>query len=421
MVASGKTRGWRRLVLPLSILLLAVVVFAVLLATRPQTQQLEAREKAWPVAATRVELGSWPRTLTLHGRVDSINLTLLSAALSADVRGVHVIEGQSVRRGDLLLELDDRDYRLELSQREAEVAQARAAIEAEQSNHRGNLEMLPKEKRLLALAEAEVRRLAGLIEKKLASQSNLDTARQALARQSIAVSRIEVSVRSHESKMRELEARLAQKQAALEKARLQLARTRIEAPYDGRLTQVHVALGDRVNAGTALLELFEEESLIFRALVPEPYVADLQRQLEAGAAVEVSGRLGGSRLGGELISLSARIPAGSGGVEGLFRVTRGTGQLQLGRVVELQLRLPALPGVMPVPHEALYGGDRVYLLDDQDRLRPVSVERVGAFINEEGERKLLIRSPQLKPGDRLLLTQLPNVLEGLLVKVVDGG
>ena len=410
--------GLKRLLLPLSILLLAGAVFAVLLATRPQTHVLEAKEKAWPVAAARVELGSWPRTLTLFGRVDAINLTALSAALSADVHEVHVIEGQSVRGGDLLLELDDRDYQLELSQRQAEVAQAKAAIDAELSSHQGNLEMLPKEKRLLALAQSEVSRLAGLIEKKLASQSNLDTARQALARQSIAVSRIEVSVRAHESKMRELEARLKQKQAALEKARLQLARTRIEAPYDGRVTKLHVAVGERVNAGTALLELFEEESLIFRVLVPEPYLDELRRQLGSG---EIRGHLGESELRGELISLSARIPAGSGGVEGLFRITRGREQLELGRVVELQLHLPPLAGVMPVPHEALYGADRVYLIDDQDRLRPIPVERVGAIIGEGGEKRLLIRSPQLEPGERLLTTQLPNAVEGLLVKVVEGG
>lgn len=419
-MSTEQRSGLKRFLLPLAILLLAGVVFAILLATRPQTHVLEAKERAWPVATARVELGTWPRTLTLHGRVDALTRTVLSAALSADVREVQVIEGQKVRQGELLLELDDRDYRLEVTQREAEVEQARAAIDAERSSHQGNLEMLPSEKRLLALARAEVNRLEGLIEKKLASQSSLDTARQGLARQSIAVSRIEVSVRAHESKMRELEARLQQKLAALEKARLQLARTRIQAPYDGRVTRVEASLGDRVNQGTVLLELFRESSMILRALVPEPYLPELRRGEGDGGALAVSGRIDGVRFEGQLISRSALIPDGSGGVEALFGITRGGEQLELGRVVELRLQLPPLEEVMPVPHEALYGADRVYLIDEEQRLRPIRVERVGAIVRD-GEELLLIRSPSLEPGSRLLLTQLPNAVEGLLVKVVEGG
>lgn len=407
----------KRLLLPLIILLLAVGILALLVATRPETHAVEVREKAWPVATAEVKLGSWPRTLMLYGKVDALTRTTLNAALSADVQKVSVIEGDQVHGGQLLLVLDDRDYRLDLAQREAEVEQAEAAIQSELSAHRGNLEALPREKRLLSLVQAEVSRLQDLIEKKLTSQSNLDTSRQALARQAIAVSRIEEKVRAHESKMRELEARLAQKRAALEKAQLQLERTRIEAPYAGRVTRVRVSVGQRVNPGNPMLDLFEEDSLVFRALIPERYLQDVQEARRKGVSLRVTGQLEGQVLEGELVSLGASIPDGVGGVEGLFRVIRGQAFLQLGRVTTLHLHLPALDGVVPIPFEALYGSDKVYLVDEENRLRPVTVERVGE-LRREGKDLLLIRSSALRNGQRLLLTQLPNAVEGLLVKVV---
>ncbi len=414
---SRKRSVLKRLLLPLAILLLAVGLFAVLVATRPESHVMEVKEKAWPVAVAEVKLGTWPRSLMLYGKVDALTRTTLNAALSADVHKVSVIEGDPVHEGQLLLELDDRDYRLDLAQREAEVEQAEAAIQSELSAHRGNLEALPREKRLLSLVQSEVSRLQDLIKKKLTSQSNLDTSRQALARQAIAVSRIEEKVRTHESKMRELEARLAQKRAAVEKARLQLERTRIEAPYAGRVTRVQVAVGQRVNPGNPLLDLFEEDSLVFRALIPERYLRDVREAQRDGRSLRVTGTLEGEALEGELASLGAAIPAGGGGVEGLFRVTRGRALLQLGRVTTLYLHLPALDGVMPVPFEALYGSDRVYLVDRENRLRSIVVERVGE-LRKEGKDLLLIRSPELHDGQRLLLTQLPNAVEGLLVKVV---
>ncbi len=56
-------------------------------------------------------------------------------------------------------------------------------------------------------------------------------------------------------------------------------------------------------------------------------------------------------------------------------------------------------------------------MDEENRLRPVTVERVGE-LRREGKDLLLIRSSALRNGQRLLLTQLPNAVEGLLVKVV---
>ena len=60
-----------------------------------------------------------------------------------------MVEGDQVKRGQLLVRLDDRDMRLQLAQREAELQQAEARIASEVSRHAANLDSLPREKRLL--------------------------------------------------------------------------------------------------------------------------------------------------------------------------------------------------------------------------------------------------------------------------------
>ena len=60
--------------------------------------------------------------------------------------GVAVVEGDRVAKGQVLVRLDDRDARLQLLQREAELRQAEARIAAEQLRHEANLETLPRER-----------------------------------------------------------------------------------------------------------------------------------------------------------------------------------------------------------------------------------------------------------------------------------
>ena len=104
------------------------------------------------------------------------------------------------------------------------------------------------------------------------------------------------------------------------------------------------------------------------------------------------------------------------GADGLFRVTEGSTWLQLGRTVEFVLDLPAVQGAVAAPHEALYGTDRVYVLDGQ-RMTSVEVERLGETHPEGGVGRVILRSSDLKPSDRLIVTHLPNAIDGLKVKV----
>jgi multidrug resistance efflux pump len=413
----------RRWWLPFVILGVAMLIAASLIATRPAPAPVEVSERSWRVSAENVVPGTFSPVITLYGRVESLWSSSLTAGVAADVVAVEVIEGEFVDEGDLLVGLDDRDTRLQLAQREAELRQAEARIASELRRHEANVEALPREQRLLGLARSEVARLQDLVTNKVGAQSQLDTARQAAEQQAIALSAREQAVDEHESRLAEVEAARVRAEALRDQALLELERTQIHAPFNGRVSKVHVAPGKRVRNGDPLVELFDTDALIVRAQIPNRHLRLINEAKRSGRRIDVSGEIDGQVIEASLRSLAGETSSGTGGVDALFQLSRGGESVSQGRFVRLELRLPERTGLIALPYEALYGVDRVYIVDEDSRLRPVGVTRVGETRDPGGRARVLIQAPALPADAQVITTQLPNALDGLLVDVarVDAG
>jgi len=408
-----------RRLLPILFLALGAGGLAALAITKPAPQPLEVREKVWIVSVAQASPGRLRPTRTLYARVDSPRVATLSAAVTADVQAVPVREGRSVASGDLLVRLDDRDARLVVAQRDADVAEVRAELASELRRHDSDKIALTHEQRLLELARREVERAERLATRDLGSASGLDTTRQSEARQALALDNRRMAIEEHESRRAALEARLARAEALAAQARLDLERTEVRAPFGGRVASVAVAPGDRVRAGDDLLTLFDHTLMELRAQVPTHDLVRLRAALDAGESVEARARVGSATVHARLDRLGAAVQRGRGGADALFSVLDPEKHgLELGRTFALTVLLPAVDGVVALPAEALYGGDRVYLLDDDSRLAGVAVQRAGEFEDEQGRQLLLVRSPALASGATVVTTQLPNAVDGLKVRPV---
>ena len=405
-----------RILLPVLILAAGAGGMVALVKSKPEREPLGAEEPAWTVAAMAVEPGTATPQLVLFALVDSPRVTHLSSAVTADVHAVDVLEGQSVDSDDRLLALDDREIRLLLAQRDAEVAGFEADMEHETLRHRNNLSALKHEMALLELARREVARARDLAERKLGSRASLDQVRRDEERQMLAVEQRRLAIREHDSRKKRIEASLAKARAQHAQAMLDLERTRVYPPFGGRITEVFVSPGDRVRPGDRLVAMFDTETLEFRAQIPLRYLPVVRAALDGGETLAARAFVDGQEVRAVLHRLAAQVDRGSGGADGLFRVTRGNAWLQLGRTVECILELPAVHNAVTVPREALYGTDRVFVLDG-DRMKSVPVERLGETHPEDGEGRVIVRSPELKPTDLLIVTHLPNAIDGLKVRV----
>ena len=377
----------KKVILPIILLSAGILVFVALTMTRAQPPPAEIKERIWRVDTQKAAPTTLSPVLTLYGKVESPNVLKAAAPGEAIVEQILVKEGDSVSQGELLLQLDARDFLPRLDQARAEVEQLEAEIVSERERHQSDLAALDQERRIQELARASVSRAERLKKKNLGSDSALDEARQDAAEQALVVISREYSVRDHASRQRQLQARLLRAQAGLKEIELELERSSMLAPFDGIVARVAVAPGDRVRKADVMLEMYAPQSLEVRARIPAPYRDELQQSLRTGEPVVGQARLGGANIEMHLERLSGQ--ADPRGIDGLFQIEEGIRWLRLGEMIHFRLRRPPRENALAVPYQALYGGNRLYLLED-GRMRGIEVQALGSVIDGLGDELLLV-------------------------------
>ena len=220
------------------ILVALLGILIVSLGGRIQDEQVrlaEARKAAMNQQAPAIRV----ITLTLNpGRLeDKISLPAevtpmedlwVKTEVPGQVTALSAAEGTLVKKGQLLVQLDDRDYR--------------ARVERVQANYR--------------LAQLDHERIATLAGQKIVARNQLD----------------------------EIEARLKDLSAQLEETRLALSRTRIDAPIAGRLNEMKAKQGDFLTANEPIAQLLQLETVKVKVGVPESDVSAVSRPPGGGRA-----------------------------------------------------------------------------------------------------------------------------------------
>lgn len=384
----------------LVILAVAIGGFVLLKSSRPTVPPVEARERVWLVAATRVEPATVQPTLTLYGRIEAPDQVSAAAPVAGRVLEVAVRDGERVSAGQVLARMDPRDLQPRL-------AQARADVERERIRLNHDREALAQERVLLKLSEAKLARFETLSSARLGAESAADQAREELARARLAISQREQAIAEHP-------ARLAQAQARLAEVTRDAERGEVVAPFAARISGVEVAAGDQVQPGQTLLTLYSSDDVYLRAKLPVMYALELRAALDAGEVLRAHADFGAARLRARLERIAGE--ADARGVDLLLRVESGQ-EVPVGAFVNAVLARPAVSAALSLPFSALHGGDRIYRIDEANRLVGMRVERIGDH-RVDGEPRMLLRVPGLDPDAQVMVTHLPNAIDGLLVQVI---
>lgn len=403
--------------LPLLILAIGIGGFVLMKATRPEPEAVSAAERAWLVQIMPIQSAAHSPVLPLYGQLVAPDQVQISSPLGGRIAERPVREGQRVAEGELLVAMDSADIQPQLDRVRADVADLEAQVESETIRATNDRKALANEQAILQSAQRQFERTQSLVGRNLSSQEDLDAAADALARARLTVTVRERAIAEHPSRLKSLNARLDRAQSALASARLDAERSTVDAPFDGIVTDVQVAPGDQVSPNAPLLSIYPVQGLELRATVPNRYRAELQSALEAGttlAAVSENGRhrfaltgfAGTSNPSGTEAILSLRQPA-----------TGSNHSLRPGGLLPVMLQRPSVWNSVALPYSALYGSDTVYLMTDENRMRRVRVERLGEVPAANGERHLLVASPELQAGQSLITTHLPNAMSGLKVQL----
>jgi len=230
---------------------LAVLIVALLIGVGVVKQ---SKGKVESVQLARVRVEDVTSRVRAPGKIEPRTQVKISADIMGKIIRLAVKEGDRVKKGQLLLQLDDAQYRATYNQARAAVASAKARLADAQSSFK--------------VSDSNFTRQRSLFEQKLLSQAEWDQANAAheTARSALSSAQEEV----------------ARSEAALTGAADNLSKTRFVAPIDGMISALNVEAGEIVimgtmnNPGTEILVVSDMARMLVRADVDETDVVDMR-------------------------------------------------------------------------------------------------------------------------------------------------
>jgi len=219
------------------------------------------------VKVARVEETPFGETVTANGTLAAFDQSTAAAKVAGRLGSISVDLGSVVRRGQMVAQVEQNDYRLRVQQAEAGLAQARARVglSPDGKDARVNpVETGTVRQARAVLDEAKVSRdrSAALVTQGIVARSEFDTVDAAYK---VAVSRYQDAI----EEIRNRQALVAQRRSELSLARQQLADTAVYAPIDGIVQEKRASLGEYLAAGAPVVDIVRMNPLRLRAEVPE--------------------------------------------------------------------------------------------------------------------------------------------------------
>jgi len=200
----------------------------------------------------------------------------ISTRINGTVSAVYVDNNKSVQAGQLLLQLDPRDYQVAVEQANAQLAQAQADLNSARQQYVSAVATIQQAEAQNYLAQRNAQRYTELVKLNVVSQSEYDQYYATARAQDATVKVDEATAASAQRTIASKEAQVQAAQAALDQANLNLSYTRITAPAGGVIGNRSAQLGQRVQPGQSLMALTQMNNLWVTANFKETQLAHMR-------------------------------------------------------------------------------------------------------------------------------------------------
>ncbi|MCI8210694.1 secretion protein HlyD [Pseudomonas sp. S25] len=333
---------------------------------------------AVPVRVAPAVLGDFPIYYKALGTVTAMNTINVRSRVAGELVKINFQEGQMVKAGDLLAEIDPRSYQIALQQAEGTLATNQA---------------------LLKNAQLDVQRYRGLYAEDSIAKQTLDTA---------------------ESLVNQYQGTIKTNQAAVGDAKLNLEFTRIRAPIAGRIGLKQLDVGNLVAANdtTALVIITQTKPITVAFTLPEKDLSAVIARYRSGDKLPVEAWDRGDvkqQAKGVLASLDNQIDVATGTLKFKARFDNQDEVLFPNQFVNVHLLADTLKQAVLVPTAAIQfgtSGTFVYAMDGDNKVK-IRALKTGA----NNEQQTVV-SEGLSAGDRVVLEGTDRLRDGAAVEVV---
>ena len=369
----------KRPLLIVGILALGLGLAITLVKTAPKPQKKIQKEVAPLVEIRSIESANTRATWLAGAAVNSKASVNLVAQVSGQVLAINsqVLPGAFVKKGTVLAEIDDRNYRLVVDQKQAALIQAQSNLDVELGQVQN--------------ARADYK-LSGM-------QLKQDAKALALREPQLAAAKAAVAMAT----------------ADLKKAQLDLTRTKLTMPFDGFVMAQVINEGAFVNTSTTAFTLINSEEFWFEVKVPESFVSILDKE----HPVEIRKHAVAEPRTGKILSVLPQVNENDRQVRVLISIPNPLNGMSEGGVIRyndyVEATLFAIPfeNALRIKTDQLNGQAALWVVDQARTLRQRQVD----VLYKGREYSWVKIDTQL--GDQMLLSALPNKFDGMAVRLDD--
>jgi RND family efflux transporter MFP subunit len=373
--------GFGKIIAVLLILAVGVVGAISIFMFQPEAEKAKPPRIIPSVEAVTVQRQTIPVTVPSQGILEPLTETQVAAEVAGKVIKVSpkFEIGEAFAMDETILEIDSADYVASVAQAEATLAEGRLALETEQARAKQ--------------AELEWKKLGGDDEP--------------------------TDLVLRKPQLKSAEARIVASEASLEKARRDLDRTVIRAPYACKIKSKQTDIGSYLSPGAPIASLYRADALEVRLAVSVEDFSFISPDSKPSIDLKAT-------VAGKPLKWSATFARTEGIVDRQSRSVILVGQIDLtatqdesnrflapGMFVRATVAGAALEHMFRVPREAIYGTDRVLVIDEKNIVSYRQVEVVRT------EQDYVIISKGLEEGERISVTVLETVIDRVTEVQVD--
>lgn len=358
----------------LGVVAAAAVAGSAYYALHPAPKPSQAPPPPVPVVTATVAQGDVPVILSGLGTVQALNTAVMRAQVTGQLQTVDFVEGQKVKRGDLLAQIDPRPQ-------QAALDQARAALSRDQTH--------------LANAGVNLNRDLPLLAKGFATDQQ---------------------VTDQQSQVSQLQDAIKTDQAVIAAAEAQLSYTSLTAPFDGVTGVRTLDVGNIIHPADAngLVTLTQVQPIAVLFTLPSKSISDVQAALAAGEVKAAAYDQAGDRQldAGKLLLVNNQADPATGTVQLKALFPNLHRLLWPGVFVNVDLTIRTVPNGLTVPTDAVQrgaGGDFVFVVGDGNK---VSTSQIQV---EQRERGTALVSRGLQAGQTVVTQGQYHLTEGTVV------
>jgi len=245
------------------VLVIAIVLAKLLISFKKEPEKEEIIKPPPSVKVMLATPVSKVMTVDAFGTVKSRKLVKIAMEVPGRIEYLHpsFVEGGMIEKGEILVGIDQRSYKLDRQTGQVRIRQAKTAIESLKQE----IENLEKDillsKANVMLTQKEVKRIKVLSENQFASKNTLDKVEQQYLQAKIVLQNISNRLSLTDTLMDQKTAALAMAKVDFQKADLAVIKTRIKADFHGFILDKFVEKGEVVNSGQILGSIYQKDRL----------------------------------------------------------------------------------------------------------------------------------------------------------------